>query len=136
MIPRAARSPAIGLLAVFLLVLGLPTSAEAQGRGNGARASAAEGPVLQLSAEVKEQIRAFYGARPASGVDALPPGIRRRLERGKPLPPGIAMKHAPSELRSHVGIPVGYDLVEVGLDVVLVHVATGLIHDALMDAIR
>jgi hypothetical protein len=35
-----------------------------------------------------------------------------------------------------VGIADGYELVEVGLDVFLVEVATSIIHDVLMDVIR
>jgi hypothetical protein len=66
----------------------------------------------------------------------LPPGIRRNLARGKPLPPGIAKRNVPAELRSRVGIADGYELVEVGLDVFLVEVATSIIHDVLMDVIR
>ena len=70
------------------------------------------------------------------GAEALPPGIRRRLEQGKPLPPGIAKKVAPAELRSRVRLPDGYQLVEVGLDVLLVEVATDIVHDILHDVIR
>ena len=66
----------------------------------------------------------------------MPPGIRRNLERGKPLPPGIAKRTPPSDLQSRVRIPERFEIVEVGLDVFLVEVATGLIHDALMDVMR
>jgi hypothetical protein len=69
-------------------------------------------------------------------VEALPPGIRKRLARGKPLPPGIAKKVAPAGLRSRVRLADGYALVEVGLDVLLVEVATSIVHDILTDAVR
>ena len=46
------------------------------------------------------------------------------------------MKSAPDELRAQVDLPEGYELVEVGLDVFLVEVATSIIHDVLMDIIR
>ena len=126
----------------------IPAAAEAQGRGNArgrgdrepeARVEAAvvvSAPEVSLSVELRTQIRDFYAARPPSNVEALPPGIRRNLERGKPLPPGIAKKMAPPELTSRVHLHDGYELVEVGLDVFLVHVATNIVHDVLMDVIR
>jgi hypothetical protein len=119
-----------------LLFLSLaPAEAEAQGRGNRAReATVVDGATL--SVEVKTQVRQFYGSRSPSGVESLPPGIRKNLARGKPLPPGIAKKVAPSALQSALELPNGYELVEVGLDVLLVEVATGVIHDVLMDVIR
>jgi hypothetical protein len=126
----------------------IPTPAEAQGRGNGrghdgpepeARVGAAvvvSGPEFGLSVELRTHIRDFYAARPPSNVEALPPGIRRNLARGKPLPPGIAKKMVPPDLASRVHVREGYALVEVGLDVFLVEVATNVVHDILMDVIR
>lgn len=49
-------------------------------------------------------------------------------------PPGIA-KVAPTELVGGLHLPVGYQLVEVGLDVLLVEVATNVIHDVPMDVL-
>jgi hypothetical protein len=133
------------LAAAALLLLCLassPSSAEAQGRGRGAGGGDAAGSPTSVTAQItltaadREAIRAFYTSRPPQGVEALPPGIRRNLERGKPLPPGIAKRNPPPELRSRLAIPVGYEVVEVGLDVLLVEVATGVIHDVLMDIVR
>jgi hypothetical protein len=124
-------------LALVLLLLALPAAGVAQGRsGRDHRAPAAAQASVTLTAEMRAQIRDFYAARGESGTKALPPGIRRNLARGKPLPPGIAKKVAPAELISRVRVPEGYELVEVGLDVVLVEVATHVIHDVLMDVIR
>lgn len=113
--------------------------AEAQGRGGKRSAAQATADVsldVTLSVGVRDEIRAFYTTRPAVGVQSLPPGIRKNLARGKPLPPGIAKKVAPPELVSRIALPDGHELVEVGLDVLLVEVATGVIHDVLMDVIR
>jgi hypothetical protein len=112
------------------------TQALAQGRGNSEQSRVEAGVTISLSTEVRTQIRTFYTSRPETGVEALPPGIRRNLERGKPLPPGIAKKSAPQELQTQLHLEEGYELVEVGLDVLLVEVATGVIHDVLMDLIR
>ena len=125
----------VGPFAALLLFVAAPVEVEAQGRGNrGGEAEATAG--VTLSIEVKTQIQQFYASRPASGVEGLPPGIRRNLERGKALPPGIAKKSAPPELQAALQLSAGYELVEVGLDVFLVEVATSIIHDVLMDVIR
>lgn len=124
-----------GISMALLLLAAAPRGAEAQGRGN--RAAQVEVRAgITLTSEVKAQIQLFYGSRPASGVEGLPPGIRRNLERGKALPPGIAKKSAPPELRARLELPSGFELVEVGVDVLLVEVATNIIHDVLMDVIR
>jgi hypothetical protein len=128
------RSLAVGLTLALPLLAANAVAAEAQGRGNGARPSATAD--VSLSVQLQTQIREFYAARPSSSVEALPPGIRRNLQRGKPMPPGIAKKAVPGELQARVGLADGYELVEVGLDVFLVEVATNIIHDVLMDVIR
>jgi hypothetical protein len=91
---------------------------------------------ITISLGDREAIRQFYAERPAQDVEGLPPGIRRNLERGKALPPGIAKRNPPAELRSHLSVREGFEIVEVGLDVLLVEVATGVIHDVLMDIVR
>lgn len=98
-------------------------------RGGGGEAT------VDLSAQVVTQIRDYYAGREVD-AEALPPGIRRQVAQGRPLPPGIAKKAAPAELRAAVNLPDGYELVEVGLDVVLVEAATNVVHDVLMDVIR
>jgi hypothetical protein len=101
-----------------------------------------EGPSVQVSAGVvfsvfeREHITAFYGQHRQSGVKPLPPGIRKNLARGKPLPPGIAKQVLPSDLEALLPGRPGYQRIQVGLDVLLVEVATGVIHDILMDVIR
>lgn len=121
-------------LVAFCLFLLLPDAASAQGRGNAGGAQAP--PTVELAVDVVAQVREFYGSRASTGVRALPPGIRRRLERGKPLPPGIAKQVAPGALLDRIDLPRGFELLEVGVDVLLVEAATGIIHDLLMDVIR
>jgi len=65
----------------------------------------------------------------------LPPGIAKNLARGKPLPPGIAMQRLPENLeRALPPVHPGYERVVVDGRVLLVEVATQVIHDVLMDA--
>ena len=130
---RILHTLAAGLILTLPLLGMVPLEAEAQERERG-RAAAPAGDTL--SVEVKLQIREYYTSRPTSGAEALPPGIRRNLQRGRPLPPGIAKKSVPDELRSHLQIAEGYELIEVGLDLFLVEVATNIIHDVLRDIFR
>lgn len=68
--------------------------------------------------------------------DRLPPGIAKNLARGKPLPPGIAMQSLPYDLRHHLPAPpAGYERIIVDGKVLLVEVATRVIHDVLMDVV-
>lgn len=66
----------------------------------------------------------------------LPPGIAKNLERGKALPPGIAKQYLPADLVAALPRPPkGYERVVVDGKVLLVEVATRVIHDILSDAI-
>lgn len=129
-------------LALFLLLALLATAGAAEAQGRSPRASATvSGDVGGVSVDVtfsvgeREAIHEYYSAHSAPSAQGLPPGIRKNLARGKPLPPGIAKKMPPRELVSRLSVPRGYEVVEVGLDVLLVEVATGVIHDVLMGAI-
>jgi hypothetical protein len=66
----------------------------------------------------------------------LPPGVAKNLERGKALPPGIAKQQLPGDLSRRLP-PVrdGYERILVDGRVLLVEIATQIIHDVLMDAV-
>lgn len=137
--PRRPRGTGALLLLGLLAIL--PARAEAQARGGrdgGAAGVSAEilSDGVSLSVELRTQIRDYYAGRNPSDARGLPPGIRKNLARGKPIPPGIAKNYPPAELISRIHLHDGFELVEVGLDVFLVEVATNIIHDVLMDVIR
>ncbi|MFC3337311.1 anti-virulence regulator CigR family protein [Paracandidimonas soli] len=67
------------------------------------------------------------------GYSALPPGIRRNLARGKPLPPGIAKKMAPASLLGRLPRYPGYEWRIAGSDLILISLATALVADILYD---
>ena len=136
---------AVAVALVLPIVLLSATDAEAQGRGRGRGRGSRPVPTTTTPAVTAEitislgdraRIRAFYESEPRRDVQALPPGIRRNLERSKALPPGIAKRSPPQGLRSTITVPERFEIIEVGLDVLLVEVATGVIHDVLMDIIR
>lgn len=68
-------------------------------------------------------------------VDALPPGIRKNLARGKPLPPGIAKKLNPDFTRQ---LPYyqGYEWRQVGTDAALINITTGIVREIMRDVLR
>ncbi len=134
---RAHRSMFACLIVAAGICVAGPADALAQGKS-----AKRDGPTVTASASItltkdmRVEIRDWYVRHPVRNVEALPPGIRKRLARGKPLPPGIAKQVAPAGLRSRIRLPDGYQVFEVGLDVLLVEVATGIVHDILMDAVR
>lgn len=139
---RTSHARSLLITAAAALLAASPHLAQAQGRGRGGPPSGGAQATLTVGAEVtfsvgdRDRIQAYFASHPSPDAEALPPGIRKNLERGKPLPPGIAKKVAPPELRSEVPLPDGYQIVEVGLDVLLVEAATNVIHDVLTDIIR
>ena len=129
----------LALAAALVLAIALlsPTDSEAQGRGRGSgEATPTVTAEITISLGDRERIREFYSTQPRPGEEALPPGIRRNLARGKPMPPGLARRSPPQELQSALTLPDTFEIIEVGLDVFLVEVATSIIHDVLMDVIR
>jgi hypothetical protein len=120
---------------MILLSLALvPQAVEAQGRGNGRGQNPAQA-TIEFSVELSTQIRDYYAQHATGSAKPLPPGMRNRLAQGKPLPPGIAKK-MPPDLHAMLHVPHGYEIVEVGVDVLLVEIATAVVHDVLMDIIR
>lgn len=63
---------------------------------------------------------------------SLPPGVQKNLARGKPLPPGLG-KRFDSRLQSRMPHYDGYEWQQVGSDVVLISISTGLIQEVLHD---
>ncbi len=66
----------------------------------------------------------------------LPPGIAKNLARGKPLPPGIAKRYLPSSLRDVLPPPPkGFERIIVDGKILLVEIATRVVHDILVDIV-
>ncbi|UTW07199.1 RcnB family protein [Pseudomonas benzenivorans] len=65
---------------------------------------------------------------------SLPPGIAKNLARGKPLPPGIAKRFDP-HLSSQLPRYDGYEWKQIGRDVVLVAIATGIVYEVLRNVL-
>jgi hypothetical protein len=72
----------------------------------------------------------------AYGYKPLPPGIRKNLARGKPIPPGIAMTRLPSAYVNQLPRYNGYEWRGYGTDLVLVQVVSNIIADVIVDALN
>lgn len=83
-----------------------------------------------ITAALARNYAADIGLR---GYSTLPPGIRKNLARGKPLPPGIAKKTVPGSLLERLPRHSGYEWRVAGSDLVLIAVATDIVADILYD---
>ena len=82
-------SRSAGVLLVALVCVALPSIAVAQGNRERSQSG---------FTDVERETIAAYFSKHAMEVESLPPGIAKRLERGKPLPPGIAKRQLPAPL--------------------------------------
>jgi hypothetical protein len=123
--------PATLVLTVLLLVLPLTATASAQDAGRGKRKNS--NPAVQVTwgfSSGERQTIADYFTRHAYTVEALPPGIVKKLARGKPLPPGIAKRTLPLDLAAALPAREGFEITIFGDRIVLLE-ASGLIVDIL-----
>ena len=95
-----------------------------------------DGDIRIISAWYNDHGSKKNGKQGKGGRNGLPPGIAKNLTRGKSLPPGIAKQYLPDGLVSKLPAPQpGYERLIVDGKVLLVEVATRVIHDVLTDAI-
>ena len=87
-------------------------------------------------------IHAYYRTQASGGKSrgrdrkGLPPGIAKNLAHGKALPPGIAKQGLPTELATRLPPPpVGHERIIIEGKILLVEIATRVIHDVLTDVL-
>lgn len=104
---------------------------------------------ITFSLKDKQVIASFYGGgggggggkagkpgkgNKGKGPKGIPPGLAMK---GGALPPGIAKRQLPSTLLTRLPPPPqGYERVIVDNDILLINIATQMIHDVLTDIIR
>lgn len=65
-------------------------------------------------------------------INSLPPGIQKRLAKGKPLPYGIAKKVIlPQEVNSYLKLSQDYRIIVLGSSVIVLNSANNIILDIL-----
>jgi hypothetical protein len=95
-----------------------------------------KGEISIIASWYRDQGSTSHNNKRGKKAGGLPPGIAKNLERGKPLPPGIAKRYLPDGLVNALPAPhPGYERLIVDGKVLLVEVATRVIHDVLTDAI-
>ncbi len=106
-----------------------------KGNGNGNGNGSGGGAVTVTRTDV-EVIRQYFVGHPV-GVSSLPPGIAKKLARGKPLPPGIAKTMAPIELRQRVPACMnGWECILAGADMLILDAVHGTIADIVRGVVR
>ena len=83
----------------------------------------------------RETIRDYYSDRRVN-VDRLPPGIAKNLQRGKPLPPGIAKKNLPDDLESRLAPVDGLRRQILGNDIALIDPESNVIVDIIKGVVN
>lgn len=72
-----------------------------------------------------------------SQARSFPPGIEKRLLKGKGLPPGIAKKwvYLPKKVNTYINLPTYYDLVVIGSNLVLLDQTNEVVVDLIANAL-
>jgi hypothetical protein len=119
-----------------LLSLTTAWSKPPEGKGKPDKQSDGAGDSLVSVSITTQQARRYAENCRCTGYSALPPGIRKNLARGKPLPPGIAKKVAPQPMLSQLPAYAGYQWQVAGSDLVLVAIVGGIVAAVLSDVFR
>jgi Ni/Co efflux regulator RcnB len=99
-----------------------------RGHGNPGRGNARG----RFSARDVDIIRRFYGSRRPGCARSLPPGIRKNVARGKPVPPGLRRRYGcrlPQSLLARLPRRPGYYYYLLGDQLLLISRTTNLIAD-------
>jgi hypothetical protein len=117
------------VLSALLLVLTLAATASAQGKGREDRKKPTAAVTVGFSSGETQVITAYFSTHSYT-PEALPPGIAKKLARGKPLPPGIAKRSLPQGLVAELPSREGFEISIFGDRIVLLE-ASGLVVDIL-----
>jgi len=121
------------ILAALSILLGAPLAAMAD---VGVSVEFSDEEIRIIGAWYEEHGAGQDNARGKQKGKGLPPGIAKNLARGKPLPPGIAKQQLPDGLVHALPAPPrGYERIVVDGKVLLVDMATQVIHDILTDIV-
>ena len=126
------RTLSLALLALVIM-LGIHSVASAEVR---AGVEFSKDEVSIIASWYREHGSATQQEKRGKKSGSLPPGIAKNLARGKPLPPGIAKQYLPDGLVHALPAPPrGFERVVVDGKILLVEVATRVIHDILTDVV-
>ena len=120
---------------VIALAVTAPAMAQKNTHGNADRNQPTQSAPSTTSqslfgAATERSIRSYFQTH-QTAPQGLPPGIAKKLARGKPLPPGIAKRALPAGLQGQLPSFPGREIVIVDRDVLLVDLATQVVVDIL-----
>ncbi|WP_312829145.1 anti-virulence regulator CigR family protein [Pantoea anthophila] len=113
---KAAVALVIGFAVCAAPVYANPGNGNGNGNGNGHDAD--------INFSRARSLAVNYGL---VGYQSLPPGIAKKVARGKPLPPGIAKKALPASMLNDLPYYPGYEWRAVGDDLVLIALSTAIV---------
>ena len=126
------RTTVFTVMILWVLAFCTPAS----GGEAGVQVAFSDGEIATIRAYYRDQGSTANAGKGRKGDKGLPPGIAKNLERGKPLPPGIAKQVLPNALITRLPPPPkGFERIEVAGKVLLVEIATQVIHDVLEEVI-
>jgi hypothetical protein len=133
------RALFVGLLAAATLAVAAPP--EGKGKPNKGQQGGSHGASARQDTSREDDSfsfdeaawRSFVREQHYGGYQALPPGIRKNLARGKPLPPGLALREVPPDLLLRLPHREGYEWRVAGADVVLYSITSGIVDQVLRD---
>jgi hypothetical protein len=127
------RTTVLTVLAFLMLTPWAPATAGEIG----VQIGFSDGDISTIRAYYRDHSVAQQGnGKGKKGAKGLPPGIAKNLQRGKPLPPGIAKQVLPTGLITLLPpAPRGFERIEIAGKILLVEIATQVIHDVLEDVI-
>ncbi len=99
-------------------------------RGDMRRDAYADLVYAGITAALARQYARDAGLR---GYASLPPGIRKNLARGRPLPPGLAKRKLPPRLLGRLPRYPGYEWRVSGTDLLLISATSVVVADVLYD---
>lgn len=137
--------PAVALLSAACTSMSSPRPARPTTVAVVAAPAPTASVAIVLTSQHRTLLRSYYAGGPGRGQGrgrgrgrggGLPRGIAMNLERGKPLPPGIAMQVLPRELIVQLpALPSGLQYAVAAGKLLLIDVATHAVHDVLVDAL-
>ena len=102
--------------------------------GPASRPASTTAEVALIDDHNREQSRGMGRGNGRNG--GLPPGIAKNLARGKPLPPGIARQYVPHDVLVRLPpLNEGYEYIVVAGKILLIEIATHVVHDILVDVL-
>ena len=127
----------IAIAIAMVAVAATPLEAHQKGHGKGAaKHESAVSDAPHVSADIhfsvgeQRVIREYYAPR----YQSLPPGLQKKVARGKPLPPGISKRVLPADLLVYVPRDANTTYYIVGDRIVAVR--NGTIIDVLLNILR